>query len=107
MNKMLKTWVLFLMSDLVKVDVNEDGEDVIQEFWYAVAEDGFGSRFREPRGTVRAEAEERLGLYVADGGVDGKASWTEMQAAYGSEAYLVQEPEIVAAERRADMEAAW
>lgn len=96
-----KVWELILMSDLVKVGVQEEeGYDIIRELWYVVAVDATGRRFRDHFNLEKYEAEERLALFILDGGVDGEASWNEMYPVYGSEAYIDQEPEIVAAERR-------
>jgi hypothetical protein len=99
----MKNWSLILKSDLVKIGTTEDGEDVVRELWYVVAVDAAGRRFRDGRSFEREEAEERLALFVLDGGVDGEASWSEMYPVYGSAAYQDQEPLLVAAERQEAM----
>jgi len=92
---------LVLMSDLVKVGVHEEeGYDIIRELWYVAAIDATGRRFRHHDNLEKHEAEERLALFILDGGVDGEASWNEMYPVYGSMAYVDQEPEIVASERK-------
>lgn len=94
-------WELILMSDLVKVGVHEEeGYDIIRELWYVVAVDATGRRFRDHANLGKHEAEDRLALFILDGGVDGEASWDEMYPVYGSLAYQDQEPEMVAAERK-------
>lgn len=105
---MKKTWELSLMSDLVKAGMIEDGEGVIRELWYVVAVDATGRRFRYHDMTQQHEAEERLALFVLNGGVDPVRSdgWDEMYPVYGSPAYEAEEPEIVAAERRQEMDEA-
>ena len=100
-NTSKKVWELILMSDLVKVGVQEEeGYDIIRELWYVVAVDTTGRRFRHNANLEKHEAEERLALFILDGGVDGEASWNEMYPVYGSLAYQDQEPEMVAAERK-------
>lgn len=99
-NTPTKVWELNLMSDLVKVGVHEEeGYDIIRELWYVVAVDASGRRFRDHFNLEKHEAEERLALFILDGGVDGKRSWNEMYPVYGSLAYQDQEPEMAAAER--------
>jgi len=96
-------WELILASDLVKVGTHpEDGEDIIRELWYIQAINTAGRRFRHQALTTQAEAEERLALLVLDGGVDPVRSdgWDETYPVYGSVEYQLQEPELVAAERR-------
>lgn len=101
----MKTWELILMSDLVKVGTHEEeGYDIIRELWYVVAVDLSGRRFAHDAMMEKYEAEERLALFILDGGVDGEKSWGEMYPVYGSIAYQDQQPEIVAAERRLDLE---
>lgn len=99
------SWQLILMSDLVKVDVNEDG-DVIRELWFVAAENEAGRRFRHIAMGTQAEAEERLALLVIDGGVDPVRSngWDETYPVYGSVEYQIQEPEIVRAEKKECLE---
>lgn len=100
-NTSKKVWELILMSDLVKVGVQEEeGYDIIRELWYVVAVDATGRRFRGHFNLEKYEAEERLSLFILDGGVDGEASWNEMYPAYGSMAYQDQEHELVASERK-------
>ena len=98
-------WELTLMSDLVKVDVNEDG-DVIRERWYVAAVNHAGRRFAYGALELQHEAEERLALLVADGGVDPirSAHWNEMYPVYGSVEYQLQEPELVRAEKKETLE---
>jgi hypothetical protein len=96
-----KVWELILMSDLVKVGITEEeAQDIIRELWYVVAVDATGRRFRDHANLEKHEAEERLVLFILDGGVDGEASWDEMYPVYGSMAYQDQEPELVADEKR-------
>lgn len=96
-----KTWELILKSDLVKVGTHEEESyDIIRELWYVVAVDAAGFRFSHGAMTAKDEAQERLALFVLDGGVDPEASgWVEIDPVYGSLAYQFREPEIVAAER--------
>jgi hypothetical protein len=96
-------WELILASDLVKIGTHpEDGEDIIRELWYIQAINTAGRRFRHQALATQAEAEERLALLVLDGGVDPVRSdgWDETYPVYGSVEYQLQEPELVAAERR-------
>jgi hypothetical protein len=104
-NTSKKVWELVLMSDLVKVGVTEEeGHDIIRELWYVVAVDASGRRFRHNANLEKHEAEERLALFILDGGIDGEASWDEMYPVYGSSAYVDQQPEMVAAEKREVLE---
>lgn len=99
----MKTWELKVMSDLVKIGVQEEeGYDIIRERWYVVAENLAGARYAYHGMEDKHEAEERLALLILDGGVDPITSdgWDEMYPVYGSLEYQAQEPEIVAAERR-------
>ena len=101
------TWELVVMSDLVKIGVQEEeGYDIIRERWYVVAESLEGHRFSHGwMFETPAEADERMGQIARDGGVDPvRSNWYEMYPAYGSPAYQEKEPEIVAEERRRDME---
>ncbi len=105
--KKLMTWEMILMSDLVKIGVHEEESyDIVRERWYVVAEDESGRRFSHGfLFETSAEAQDRLNQIARDGGVDPiRSNWYEMQAAYGSPAYQDQEPEIVAAERRQELD---
>ena len=96
-------WELILASDLVKIGTHpEDGEDIIRELWYVQAVNLAGRRFRHQAMVTKAEAEERLALLIADGGVDPVRSdrWDETYPVYGSVEYQIQEPELVRAEKK-------
>jgi len=96
-------WELALSSDLVKIGTHpEDGEDIIRELWYVEAINQHGRRFRHDALEAKYLAEERFALLVLDGGVDPVRSdrWNETYPVYGSIEYQIQEPELVAAERR-------
>ena len=103
----MTNWELILMSDLVKVGVHpEDGHDIIRELWFVAAENGAGRRFRHVAMGTQDDAEERLALLVADGGVDPLRSdgWDETYPVYGSVEYQLQEPEIARAEKKECLE---
>jgi hypothetical protein len=103
----MMNWELILMSDLVKVGVTEEeGQDIIRELWYVAAVNPAGRRFAYGALELQREAEERLALLLADGGVDPIRSdnWNEMYPVYGSAEYQLQEPELVAAEKKETLE---
>jgi len=103
----MMNWELILMSDLVKVGVTEEeGQDIIRELWYVAAVNPAGRRFAYGALELQREAEERLALLLADGGVDPIRgdNWNEMYPVYGSAEYQLQEPELVAAEKKETFE---
>ncbi len=121
-------WTLHIASDLFELTHPEDGEVRAFEAFYIQAEAPDGRRFNheaflrsaeivatEDCGTIHSfpeEARRRAGKLLAailraqcDGlwtTPVGRQHWVETQAAYGSEAYVDQLPEIVARERAED-----
>jgi hypothetical protein len=76
---------------------NPDGA-IVREVYQVVAELADGARFVRVQYRDQQKA-ERLAARVAAAGVIDLALWQEVEAAYGSSAYLTNLPEEVALER--------
>lgn len=113
-------------SDLGSIGRYEDGEDIFAQHFYVVAEDDRGYRLAHfdtfPTKTVETgvddegyeyfnvcdvEAKAKAGVLEMRNELQDKAEidfahWGPVDPAYGSEAYLAEEPHIVAREMEED-----
>ncbi len=104
----MKNWSLDVRSDLHEAGRNEDGEAIIEEVFYLIATNDYGTRYRSD---ATADAPQPLWDRAAALGADFDPTrtegWFETDPCYGSRAYEAEEPAIAAREREDELHARW
>ena len=91
---------LFVQSDLAHEGYTEDGDAIVAEWFYVVAEDTKGHRLAHYATSTDIDNVERLQTNLEEAAGDLEMSlWSPIDPRYGSDAYLEMEPQIVERER--------
>jgi hypothetical protein len=91
-------YTFFVRSDLVEAGRDEDGRLITEELFYVVAEDSDGFCFAHYAAIKEGWLVEKLCENIKQASELNDDLWSPIEPAYGSRAYQIEEPFIVARE---------